>query len=98
MLEGAICSIVVAFANEQQTLASAAQASFARQVVRGLPTDYMDTMLKKVREIEISDIKTALKDVVFQLFTPGKVDIVMTVAPNLKKASTSSAINSVDAF
>ena len=87
MLEGAISSIVVAFANEQQTLASAAQASFVRQVMRGLPTDYMDTMLKKVREIEISDIKLALKKVVFQLFTPGEVDIVMTVAPNLKDVS-----------
>ena len=87
MLEGAISSIVVAFANEQQTLASAAQASFVRQVIRGLPTDYMDTMLKKVRDIEISDIKLALKNVVFQLFTPGKVDIVMTVAPHLKEVS-----------
>jgi Zn-dependent M16 (insulinase) family peptidase len=87
MLEGAISSIVVAFANEQQTLASAAQASFVRQVMRGLPTDYMNTMLKKVREIEISDIKLALENVVFQLFTPGKVDIVMTVAPNLKEVN-----------
>ena len=87
MLEGAISSIVVAFANEQQTLASAAQASFVRQIMRGLPTDYMDTMLKQVRDIEISDIKAALKDVVFQLFTPGEVDIVMTVAPNLKEVS-----------
>jgi Zn-dependent M16 (insulinase) family peptidase len=96
MLEGAISSIVVAFANEQQTFASAAQASFARQVMRGLPIDYMDTMLKKVREIEISDIKMALKDVVFQLFTPGKVDIVMTVAPNLKEASTANPLIPVD--
>jgi Zn-dependent M16 (insulinase) family peptidase len=89
MLEGAISSIVVAFANEQQTLASAAQASFVRQVMRGLPPDYMDTMLRKVREIEVDDIKAALKDVVFRLFTPGKVDIVMTVAPNLKEVSKS---------
>jgi hypothetical protein len=87
MLEGAISSIVVAFANEQQTLASAAQASFVRHVMRGLPADYMDTMLRKVREIQVSDIKAVLKDVVFQLFTPGEVDIVMTVAPNLKEVS-----------
>jgi hypothetical protein len=53
-------------------------------------------MLKKVREIEISDIKMALKDVVFQLFTPGKVDIVMTVAPNLKEASTANPLIPVD--
>jgi len=85
MLEGAVSSIVVAFANEQQTLASAAQASFVRQVMRGLPVDYMEKMLKKVRDIKIDDIKLALKDVVFQIFTPGKSDIVMTCAPNLKE-------------
>jgi hypothetical protein len=57
--------------------------------MRGLPPDYMDTMLRKVREIEVDDIKAALKDVVFRLFTPGKVDIVMTVAPSLKEVSKS---------
>ena len=87
MLEGAISSIVVAFANEQQTLANAAQANFVRQVMRGLPADYMETMLKKVRSIEVPDIKEALEEIVFQLFTPGKSDIVMTCAPGLKDVS-----------
>jgi Zn-dependent M16 (insulinase) family peptidase len=84
MLEGAISSIVVGFANEQGTLAGAAQASFVRQVMRGLPTDYMDKMLKKVRDITIDQIKDVLKKVVLNLFTPGKANLVVTCAPGLK--------------
>jgi Zn-dependent M16 (insulinase) family peptidase len=84
MLEGAISSIVVAFANEQGTLASAAQASFIRQVMRRLPNDYMETILKKVRDIRVDQIKDVLKDVVLNIFTPGKADIVITCAPGLK--------------
>jgi Zn-dependent M16 (insulinase) family peptidase len=88
MLEGAISSIVVAFANEQQTLSSAAGASFIRQIMKGLPEDYMEKMLKKVREIEVKDIKVALKDMVYQMFRPDKADVIMTCAPGLKEVSS----------
>jgi Zn-dependent M16 (insulinase) family peptidase len=84
MLEGAISTIVVAFATEQGTLATAAQASFIRQVMRGLPTDYMENMLKKVRDIDVDQIKNVLKSVVLNLFTSGKTNIVVTCAPGLK--------------
>ncbi|KAK5076026.1 hypothetical protein LTS08_002535 [Lithohypha guttulata] len=83
MLEGAISSIVVGFANEQGTLASAAVASFVRQVMRGLPEDYMQIMLKKVRDIDVEAIKQSLKDVVFDVFTPGKSDVLVTCATGL---------------
>ncbi len=88
MLEGAISSIVVAFANEQGTLASAAQASFIRQVMRGLPTDYMKKMLRKVRDVKTDQIKHVLKSMVLNLFTPGKADVVITCAPGLKDVRT----------
>lgn len=87
MLEGAISSIVVKFADEQATLAGAAQASFVRQVMRGLPEDYMEMILKKVRDVQVSEIKLVLKDIIFHLFTPGKANIVMTCAPSLKDVS-----------
>ncbi|KAI1614174.1 Metalloenzyme, LuxS/M16 peptidase-like protein [Exophiala viscosa] len=86
MLEGAISSIVVAFANEQQTLASAAGASFVRAVMKGLPEDHMERLLKKVRAVEVEDIKDALKSVVYDMFTPGTADIFITCAPGLKEA------------
>ena len=90
MLEGAISSIVVNFANDQGTLASAAQASFVRQVIRGLPADYMEKMLKRVREVSPDAIKAALKNVVLDLFVPGKADILITCAPGLAEVSIPS--------
>ncbi len=89
MLEGAISSIVVGFANEQGTLASAAQASFIRQVMRGLPTNYMETMLKKVRDIKVDQIKDVLREIVLNLFTPEKANVVITCAPGLKDVRNS---------
>ena len=87
MLEGAISSIVVSFANEQQTLASAAGSSFVRSVVKGLPEDHMARMLKKVREVEVTEIKSVLEERVFDMFRPGKADVVITCATGLKEVS-----------
>ncbi|PGH15853.1 hypothetical protein AJ80_05384 [Polytolypa hystricis UAMH7299] len=84
-LGGAISSIVVNFVNEQWTLATAAQGSFVRQVIRGLPADYRERILKKVKEIEIEDIKEAIRDTILPLFTPGKSNVVVTCAPVLEE-------------
>ncbi|KAL6242337.1 hypothetical protein RBB50_010885 [Rhinocladiella similis] len=86
MLEGAISSIVVAFANEQQTLASAAASSFIRAVMKGLPEDHMERLLKKVRDVGVPEIKEALKSVVWNMFMPGKADVFITCATGLKEA------------
>jgi Zn-dependent M16 (insulinase) family peptidase len=85
MLEGAVSGIVVAFANEQQTLAGAASASFVRQVMKNLPDDYQEKMLKRVREITVAEIQEALKKQVWPMFTPGKADVFVTCAPGLKE-------------
>lgn len=85
MLEGAISSIVVGFANEQATIASAAQGSFTRQVVRNLPSDYKERTLKKVREISVDEIKDALKNIIMPLFDPEKSNLIVTCAPVLEK-------------
>jgi Zn-dependent M16 (insulinase) family peptidase len=87
MLEGAISSIVVAFANEQATLASAAAASFIRAVMKGLPEDHMERLLKKVRDVGVEDIKKALRGVVWNMFTPGRADVFVTCATGLKEVS-----------
>ncbi|ETN38659.1 uncharacterized protein HMPREF1541_06696 [Cyphellophora europaea CBS 101466] len=80
MLEGAISSIVVAMANEQQTLASAAVASFVKEVMRGLPSDYNETLLRKVREVSVDEVKTVMDEVVMPVFKPGKADVMVTCA------------------
>ena len=85
MLEGAISSIVVSFANEQATLASAARGSFIRQVVLCLPSDYKEKMLKKVRDITVDQIKAALKGIILPLFDPVTANMVITCGTVLEK-------------
>lgn len=86
MLEGAISSIVVSFANEQTTLAAAATSNFVR-VIRGLPEDYMQVVLRQVRAIDVEDIKRSLRDVVFDIFRPGKSNVLVTCATGLTEVS-----------
>jgi Zn-dependent M16 (insulinase) family peptidase len=87
MLEGSISSIVVSFANEQATLASAAQGSFIRQVIRNLPSDYKERILKNVRNITVDQIKDALRDIIMPLFNAEKSNLVITCAPTLEEVS-----------
>ncbi|KAK2788479.1 hypothetical protein FQN53_003625 [Emmonsiellopsis sp. PD_33] len=84
-LEGAISSIVVDFVNEKTTMATAALASFIRQVIRELPADYEDKILKKVRNIGSDEVKQALQDFILPLFTPGKSDVIVTSSPVLEE-------------
>ncbi|KAJ5610458.1 hypothetical protein N7510_007177 [Penicillium lagena] len=86
MLEGAISSIVVSFANEQTTAASAAQGSFIRQVVRNLPADYKERMLKKVRDISVEEVKGALRDLLLPLFAPDTANVVVTCGTVLEES------------
>ncbi|KAJ5673820.1 hypothetical protein N7462_009259 [Penicillium macrosclerotiorum] len=85
MLEGAISSIVVGFANEQITAASAAQGSFIRQVVRNLPSDYKEKMLKKVRDINVDEVKSALRDIILPMFSSETANLVVTCSPVLEE-------------
>lgn len=85
MLEGAISSIVVGFANEQMTAASAAQGSFIRQVIRNLPLDYKERMLKKVRDISIDEVKGALREIILPLFDAKTANLVVTCGTVLEE-------------
>ncbi|KAI3110316.1 hypothetical protein CBS147330_9934 [Penicillium roqueforti] len=64
MLEGAISSIAVNFANEQMTAASAA--------------DHKEKMLKNVRAITVDQIKGALRDILLPMFTPKTANLIVT--------------------
>ncbi|KAL4949336.1 Metalloenzyme, LuxS/M16 peptidase-like protein [Aspergillus filifer] len=86
MFEGSISSIVVSFANEQITTASAAQGSFIRQVVRSLPSDYKERILRAVRDISVEDVKKALRDIILPLFDPKTANIVVTCTTMLEEA------------
>ncbi|KAI9759555.1 MAG: hypothetical protein M1835_000353, partial [Candelina submexicana] len=84
-LEGAISTIIVSFADEQPSMSSAAQYSFINQVIRGLRKDYNDSMLRKVREVKVEDIRQVLESIVLPVFTPGKSNIVVTCAPGISE-------------
>lgn len=93
-LEGAISTIVVGFANEQATMASAAERSFVRQVVRGLEDGWNDAMLRKVREVGVREIREVLGRVVLPVFMPGSADVVVTCAPIMEEVGISELLTS----
>jgi Zn-dependent M16 (insulinase) family peptidase len=86
-LEGAISSIVVYFADEQQTMAAAGQFHFANGVVKGVDEEYNTRMLKQVRDVGREDIKTVMRDVLLPAFLPGKANIVVTCATIMEEVS-----------
>lgn len=84
-LEGAISSIVLDFANGEATLASAAQISFVRQVIRGQEKDYPQRMLEKIRKVSVDEVREAMKGIIMPLFDPAKSILVVTCAPIMQE-------------
>jgi Zn-dependent M16 (insulinase) family peptidase len=84
-LEGARSAIVVAMADEQPTMASAAQVSFVNSVIRGLDKSYNAELLAKIKDVSIEDIKKAMEDKLLPAFTPGVANVVVTCAPIMEE-------------
>ncbi|KAI1800986.1 Metalloenzyme, LuxS/M16 peptidase-like protein [Daldinia bambusicola] len=80
MIEGAISQLVMAMAEEQATLATAAVQKFIVSAIRGLEPDYNIKMLAKVRQVSVEDIKQAMKTWLLPLFEPGKSNVVVCCA------------------
>lgn len=86
-LEGAISGIVLGIASGQATMASAAQGSFVRQVIRGLPADWNEEILGKVRSVEVSEIKAVMRDIVLPIFEGPTSNLIVTCAPIMQEVS-----------
>ncbi|KAL8997888.1 MAG: hypothetical protein Q9169_002970 [Polycauliona sp. 2 TL-2023] len=84
-LEGAISSIVLGFANEQATMAAAAQMSFVRQVMRELPDDWNERILEKVRGVKIAELRAAMKEMILPVLTAGSANLIVTCAPVMEE-------------
>ncbi|KAI8960573.1 Metalloenzyme, LuxS/M16 peptidase-like protein [Daldinia sp. FL1419] len=80
MIEGAISQLVMAMAEEQATLSTAATQKFIVSAIRGLEPDYNIKMLAKVRQVSVEDIKQAMKTWLLPLFEPGKSNVVVCCA------------------
>ena len=86
-MEGAVSSIVLDIASKQPNMGSAAVDSFVGQVIRGLPKDYNEQALSKVRDVSIEEMKIAMRDIILPLFKPETANVIVTCAPNLQEVS-----------
>jgi Zn-dependent M16 (insulinase) family peptidase len=84
-LEGAVSQIVCNLADEQATMSRAGQFHFVNSVVKGVDDEYDTNMLKRVRAVSVDEIKTVMKEILLPLFTPGKANLVATVAPIMEE-------------
>ncbi|TDZ40042.1 Uncharacterized protein C8035_v004911 [Colletotrichum spinosum] len=83
--EGAISQVVVQFADEQSTMASAAAQNFMLAVVRSLPLDWHKKIMRDVRDVTNEQIKTVLKELIMPLFEPKTSNVVVTCSPMLQE-------------
>ena len=84
-LEGAISSIVYGFANAEATVLCAAESSFIRQVIRGLPKDWPTIILGQIRQVRVEEILDVMRDVVLPVFEGKTANLFVTCAPVMEK-------------
>jgi Zn-dependent M16 (insulinase) family peptidase len=88
-LEGAISGIVVAFADDQATMAAAGQFHFVDSVLKGVDEEYNTRILKAVREVGRQQIKDVMREVLVPAFEAGKANVIVTASPNLEEVCPS---------
>ena len=84
-LESAVSSVVLGFANAEATMASAAEISFVRQVIRGLPKDWPTIILERVRNVTDEDFRDLMKNVLLPIFEGRTSNLFVTCAPIMKE-------------
>ncbi|QIW96660.1 hypothetical protein AMS68_002178 [Peltaster fructicola] len=82
-LEGAVSSIVLAMADEQATMAQAAEASFLNQVIRGVSKDHSHTMLARVRKVTPEDIRGVMKTYMVPIFESASANLIITCSKTM---------------
>ena len=73
-------------ADEQPTMASAAEYSFANQVLRGISKEWSHEMLSKVQAVKPDQIKEVLLKYMVPLFRPESSNLVVTCAQIMKES------------
>jgi Zn-dependent M16 (insulinase) family peptidase len=86
-LEGAMSSIMVAFADEQPTMINAAAVGFINQVIKGIPKDWGSMILRKVKEVTREQLKAIMKDVLLPVFQPNTAILTVTCATIMEEVS-----------
>jgi Zn-dependent M16 (insulinase) family peptidase len=87
LVEGAVSGIVMAFADDQATMAAAAQQNFVIEVIRGLDANWTHDIMRQVRDVSHEDIRKVMHELVLPVFYPGTSNVVITCAPLMEQVS-----------
>lgn len=87
LVEVAVSGIVLGVADEQATMAAAAQQNFVTSTIRGLDPDWSRELIKRVRDIKADEIRAVMNELIMPLFEPGKSNVVVTCAPLMEEVS-----------
>ncbi|KAK4032931.1 Metalloenzyme, LuxS/M16 peptidase-like protein [Parachaetomium inaequale] len=85
LVEVAVSGIVFGAADEQATMAAAAQQNYVVGVVRGLEPGWNRKILARVREVTGDEIRAVMKEVIMPVFEPGTSNVVVTCAPIMEE-------------
>ncbi|KAL2133113.1 hypothetical protein VTI74DRAFT_2915 [Chaetomium olivicolor] len=85
LVEGAVSGVVFAVADEQATMAAAAQQNYVVSVVRGLEQGWNKKILERVREVSEEQIRAVMREVIMPVFEPGRSNVVVTCAPIMEE-------------
>ncbi|KAK4156343.1 Presequence protease 1, chloroplastic/mitochondrial [Chaetomidium leptoderma] len=85
LVEGAVSGVVFGVADEQATMAAAAQQNYVIGVVRGLEPGWNREILARVREVTEDEIRAVMRDVIMPVFEAGKSNVVVTCAPIMEE-------------
>jgi len=83
LMLAAVSQIVVLMADEQATMAIAAQKNYMLSVVKGLDLDWTEKLLASVKDVTPEQMTKVIKDLMLPVFEPGKSNIVITCAPTM---------------
>ncbi|KAH6636872.1 Metalloenzyme, LuxS/M16 peptidase-like protein [Chaetomium tenue] len=85
LVEGAVSGVVFGAADEQATMAAAAQQNYVVGVVRGLEPGWNRKILARVRDVTEDEIRAVMREVIMPVFEPGKSNVVVTCAPIMEE-------------
>jgi Zn-dependent M16 (insulinase) family peptidase len=95
LVEGAVSGVVFGAADEQATMAAAAQQNYVVGVVRGLEQGWNRKILARVREVTDDEIRAVMREVIMPVFEPGKSNVVVTCAPIMEEVSLKFEVGDV---
>ena len=86
-LEGAVSTIVVGMADEGATVASAAGSKFVKEIIRGLPENYNEEMLRRVRAVEVKELRDVMGGLISGVFRAEGADVLVTCGKGMEEVS-----------